>query len=208
MKIPRVVCSRSAPALMTLVTVAGLLAVGCGGSTAGPTVPSLGNGNAHSAGQNRAGGLTAAAQCVRSHGIPGYADPVLTASGSLFTDIRSVQDAPSSAVAEAVAACRSALAQAHLTLSADPQAEPPAPAELVQAGVRVAECMRAHGLVNLPDPTAQSPYEPGHGFQHYGSQLPAGGKASPTYIAAARACKPLIERAIRASTLGSLGNDG
>ena len=208
MKIPRAARGRGALALVTLVTAAGLLAAGCGGSAAGPGVPSVGNGTGHSAGQNRATELRAAAQCVRAHGIPGYADPVLTASGSLFTDIRSIADAAPAAVSEANAACGHALALAQLTLSGNPQGEPPAPAQLVQAGVRANECLRAHGLVNLPDPTAQSPYMPGHGFIHSGNELPAGGKASPVYRAAANACRAQIARVIRASTLGSLGNDG
>ena len=89
-----------------------------------------------------------------------------------------------------------------------PDAEPPAPPQLIQAGVRAAECMRAHGLVNDRDPTAQTPYTPGHGFGLDSSEVPAGGKASPVFQGAAHACRSLLDAEIRASALGSLGNDG
>src|SRR5450759_4527341 len=45
----------------------------------------------------------------------------------------------------------------------NPGNEPPAPPQLVQAGVRAAECQRAHGLPDVHDPTANTPYTPGHG---------------------------------------------
>ena len=60
----------------------------------------------------------------------------------------------------------------------NPMHEPPAPPQLVQAGVRAAECMRAHGLPNDADPTANTPYTPGHGFGLGAGEVPAGGKLS------------------------------
>ncbi len=90
----------------------------------------------------------------------------------------------------------------------NPSYEPPAPPQLVEAGVRSAECLRAHGLPNVQDPTAQSPYTPGHGFGFSAGELPAGGKADPAYQAAAHACRALLDAEIRASTLASLSNDG
>ncbi len=104
--------------------------------------------------------LHAAAQCIRQHGIPGYTDPVLTPSGEVYSDTRAFQDAPQTVVNGIHQACRALLTRANL----NPFNEPPAPAQLVQAGVRAAECMRAHGLPNMRDPTARSPYTPGHGF--------------------------------------------
>ena len=152
----------------------------------------------------RAAELHAAAQCIRQHGIPAYSDPVLTASGAVYSDSRPIQDAPQS-VADAVQqACGTLAARAGL----NPASEPPAPAQLVQAGVRSAECMRAHGLPNVQDPTAQSDYTPGHGFGLSGNEVPAGGKANPVYQAAAHACRSLLDAEIRASTLASLASDG
>jgi hypothetical protein len=212
-----------------------LLLAGCGGSaTSSPGVPALsqaaGQGaqgqGAHSQGAQgqgsqsqgppsqaptsqltgsaRAAALQAAAQCIRQHGIPSYADPVLTASEQVYSDSRSIQDASQSVLNAVQQACGTLAAQAGL----DPSYEPPAPPQLVEAGVRSAECLRAHGLPNVQDPTAQTPYTPGHGFGFTANEIPAGGKADPAYQAAAHACRALLDAEIRASTLASLSNDG
>ena len=155
-------------------------------------------------GSARAAALRAAAQCIRQHGVPSYADPVLTASGQVYSDSRSIQDA-SQAVLDAVQqACGTLAARAGL----NPSYEPPAPPQLVEAGVRSDECLRAHGLPNVQDPTAQTAYTPGHGFGFTADEIPAGGKLDPAYQAAAHACRPLLDAEIRASTLASLSNDG
>jgi hypothetical protein len=202
-------------ALAALATAAALAAAGCGGSgAASPAVPSIsrsaqaaaasgGQGGA-GAGASRATALHAAAQCIRQHGIPGYTDPVLTPSGEVYSDTRAFQDPPQTVVNGIHQACRALLTRANL----NPFNEPPAPPQLVQAGVRSAECLRAHGLPNMRDPTARSPYTPGHGFGMSGREMPAGGKASPVWQQAARACHAQLDAEILASTLGSLGNDG
>jgi hypothetical protein len=205
-----------------------LLVAGCSGSGSGsPGVPSLGNassqgGQAASQGvpgspgasaqaasaqgswAGRASELHAAAQCIRQHGVPGYTDPVLTASGLVYTDSRSLDNAPRSVWDTLQQACGALAARAGLS----PDSEPPAPPQLIQAGVHAAECMRAHGLVNDADPTAQTPYTPGHGFGLNRNEVPPGGKASPIFRTAAGACRSLLDAEIRASTLASLGNDG
>jgi hypothetical protein len=196
-----------------------LLLAGCGGSaTSSPGVPALSQAASQgSAGQGsqsqgsqsqgsstRAAALHAAAQCIRQHGVPSYADPVLTASGQVYSDSRSIQNAPQPVVNAIQQACGALAAQAGL----NPLSEPPAPAQLVEAGVRSAECLRAHGLPNVQDPTAQTPYTPGHGFGFTRNEIPAGGKADPVYQAAAHACRSILDAEIRASTLASLGNDG
>jgi hypothetical protein len=186
-----------------------LLLAGCGGSAvSSPGVPMLsqaagqGSPGQGSAG-SRAAALHAAAQCIRQHGVPSYADPVLTAGGQVYTDARSIQDAPQSVIDAVRQACAALAAEAGLV----PDAEPPAPPQLIQAGVRAAECMRAHGLVNDRDPTAQTPYTPGHGFGLDSSEVPPGGKTSPVWQAAAHACRSTLDAEIQASTLASLGND-
>jgi hypothetical protein len=141
-----------------------------------------------------------AGQCIREHGIPGYQDPVLTPEGQVYTDQRSLQDVSQTALQSAEQACRALVA----TAGFDPESEPPAPPKLVEAGVRAAQCMRSHGLPDYRDPTAQSPYTPGHGFGVTGSQIPSGGKANPVYQRAATACRQLLDQEIQASTLSSL----
>jgi len=194
---------------LAAATLAGaLLLAGCAGSgPASPAVPTAAQGGGAPAGQDAAGraaALHAAAQCIRQHGIPSYADPVLASGGRVYSDSRSIEDAPEGTINAIQQACGRLAARAGLT----PGDEPPAPPQLVQAGVRAAACMRAHGLPNVHDPTAQSRYTPGHGFGMTASEVPAGGKASPVYQAAAHACRSLLDDEIRASTLASLSNDG
>ncbi|MBV9383344.1 MAG: hypothetical protein JOY82_25445 [Streptosporangiaceae bacterium] len=217
MKISMASLARGRMAAAATVTAAGagLLLGGCGSPGSAPAaVPSLGQsaGAVQAAGTSgnggpgapRASALHAAAQCIRQHGIPAYHDPVLTPGGQVYTDARPIQDTSQPTMAAVQQACRALLTQANLT----PDAEPPAPPQLVQAGVRGAECLRAHGMPNVQDPTVQTPYTPGHGFGMTASQFPSGGKASPVYQQAAHACRPLLDAEIRASTLASLGNDG
>ena len=201
-------------ALAVLAATAALSAAGCGSGAASPAVPSIsqsaqaanangapGNGGVGSA---RATALHAAAQCIRQHGIPGYSDPVLTPSGQLYSDSRAIQDASPSAVDAVRHACGALLVAADF----DPENESPAPPQLVHAGVTAAECLRAHGMPNMYDPTAQTPYVPGHGFSMTASEMPPGGKASPVWQHARAACHTQVDAEIQASTLGSLGNDG
>jgi hypothetical protein len=196
----------------TAAALAGaLLLAGCAGSgPAAPAVPTVPQGGAVSSqasqatASGRAAALHAAAQCIRQHGIPSYQDPVLASGGRVFSDLRSIQDAPDATISAIQRACGALAARAGL----DPRNEPPAPPQLVQAGVRAAQCMRAHGLPDVHDPSAQSPYTPGHGFGMTASEVPSGGKASPVYQTAARACRSLLDDEIRASTLTSLGHDG
>lgn len=186
------------------ILLTGVLLAGCG-SAPGATVPSLGTGSPAAAGAGDAAGtrLHAAAQCVRQHGIPGFADPVRTAGGAVYVDRRSIEDAPATVLSAVQAACGALITRAGLS----PEAEPPAPPQLVQAGVRSAECMRAHGLPTVLDPTARTPYTPGHGFGMTGSEVP-GGKLGQGFQEAARACRAELNAEIRDSTLSSLASDG
>jgi hypothetical protein len=207
---------RRAGLTVALAAALALLVAACGGpGSAPPAVPSLSQSTAtgQAAGSSAGGGgtsggraaaLHAAAQCIRQHGIPGYADPVLTPGGQVYTDSRSFQDV-SQSVANAVQhACAALIATANL----NPMREPLAPPQLVQAGVRAAECLRAHGLPNVTDPTARSQYTPGHGFGMSASEMPAGGKQSPVWQNARQACLAQVTAEIQASTLASLSNDG
>jgi hypothetical protein len=190
---------------MLAVGLLAVLAAGCGGAAAPATVPSLSGASGGQGGSgSRAAELRAAAQCVRQHGVPGFADPVLTPSGAVYSDARSIQDASPAALSEVRAACGALMTRAGL----NPENEPPAPPQLVQAGVHSAECARAHGLPTMKDPTARTPYTPGHGFSLSADEVPAGGKLSHGFQEAIHTCGRLFAAEIRASTLASLGNDG
>jgi len=193
------------PAVPTAAQSVAGTAAGQGGAGQGSAGQgSAGQGSAGQGGAARAAALHQAAQCIRQHGIPSYADPVLTSGGRVYSDSRSIQDAPQAALSAIQQACGALAASAGLS----PADEPPAPPQLVQAGVRAAQCMRAHGLPNDADPSARTPYTPGHGFGMTASEVPAGGKASPVFQRAAQACRALLDAEITASTLTSLGHDG
>jgi hypothetical protein len=207
--VPSRVPRRRVPASGALAAlgVLGVLLAGCGGSGSAPAaVPSLSQSasGARASGGSRATELHAAAQCIRQHGVPAYQDPVLSPTGAVYSDSRSLQNVPQSTFNTVIAACGALAARAGL----HPGNQPPAPPQLVQAGVRAAECQRAHGLPNVKDPTANSSYTPGHGFGLTGNEVPAGGKASHGFQEASHACRSQIDAEIRASTLSSLGSDG
>jgi hypothetical protein len=162
-----------------------------------------GPGGQASVNQSRARALDAAAACIRAHGIPTYSDPVLTPDGQVYTDSLAFDSASQATLSAISSACRTVLVRSSL----NPNREPPAPAALVQAGVRTAECERAHGMPNVTDPTSRSLYTPGHGFAIAGG-VPAGGKQSPGFQESLRDCHSQIDAEVSASTLGSLGSDG
>ena len=186
-----------------LVVAAGALGACAASGSASPGVPSLGGATtAPTSSATKAALVHATAQCLRQHGIPDYQEPVITAGGQVYSDTRSIQNAPRSAQDAAQHACQSLAAQAGF----EPTSEPPAPPALLAAGVRAAVCLRANGLPHYTDPTAQSPYTPGHGFGISGNEIPSGGKLSPAFQQAASACRSLLDDEIRASTFSSLSN--
>lgn len=183
----------------------GLLVVGC--STApSSTVPSLGGSSGAVANHgSQAQALHAAAQCIRDHGIPAYQDPVVAPDGSVYTDQRSLQDAAKDNrqfLDQVRNACQSLFAAADFNPANEPKATP----ALVQAGVAAAQCLRAHGLVNYRDPTANTVFTPGHGFGLTQDEMPAGGKASGVFQHAVQACQHQIDAEVQASTLQNLGH--
>lgn len=191
---------------IAVLACAGLLVAGC--STApSPTVPGVGGGTASAVvnhgSQQQA--LHAAAQCIREHGVPAYQDPVVAPDGSVYTDQRSVQDAAKDDrqfLDQIRNACRAQIAAANFNPANEPKATP----AMVQAGVRAAQCLRSHGVPNYRDPTASSPFTPGHGFGLTGDELPAGGKASGVFQQAVAACRHQIDAEIQASTLQNLSH--
>jgi hypothetical protein len=157
--------------------------------------------------------LHAAAQCIRSHGVPSYQDPVLTADGYVFTDSRSIQDVgrnESQAQQDATMnAIRQACGALFTAAGLQPDDESPAPPLLVQAGVRAARCLRVNGLPNYRDPTSSTMFTPGHGFGLTADELPnhgALGKLDPAVQRAFTACRSLLDAETAASTLQSLAH--
>jgi hypothetical protein len=204
--------------LAVLIVALGTTAA-CSADPSSPGVPTLSGSNAadnHDADRagnnlNAANGdgsterrtkLHAAAQCIREHGAPNYQDPVLTADGRVYTDVVSLRDVDDEKLEAIQTACGELIRAANFTV--DDQAPPP-PA-LVQAGVRSAECLRANGLPNVKDPTANSQFVPGKGFGLDPDGIPAGGKGDPTVQRALAACRRILDEEASASSLGNLAH--
>ena len=135
-----------------LAAMVGLLVMtaACGGGTASSSTSSTsGTSSTSSTSSSGTGGVSAAyvsdklgfARCLRAHGMPNYPDP--NASG---------QEPPNSKQLifslrgqAAVAACSSWSNRIHNDVAAQNQA-------VMGEYVRFAQCMRAHGLPNVPDP--------------------------------------------------------
>ena len=95
----------------------------------------------------------AAAQCIRSHGVPNLPDPTLGAGGAQV----SLQTPPGVLTSPAFELAEKACAKLGLELAGYARAsEKPDAATMVQS-VAVARCMRAHGVPNFPDPARTMP---------------------------------------------------
>ena len=136
--------------LIRLVPLSALAAVALAacGSSHSPTVPSL-SGGTHTQASAAPGSLAAAqaaVACARKHGMPGVPDPVLSAGGQVTMPGGTPQPTP---------AVRSACAAQIRLAEASSDTLPNVSASDMQALLRWAACMRAHGLPRWPDPNAQ-----------------------------------------------------
>ncbi|MBV9595077.1 MAG: hypothetical protein JO147_14920 [Actinobacteria bacterium] len=205
--------------MLALTTFVLTTLVACGGGRHGPTVAAISSsagavGGSHDA--SRVSALHSAAQCIRTHGVPSYQDPVLTSDGHVYTDSRSIEDfiaasgGDRSSEDAALTQLRNACGTLLVAAGFQPDDEAPAPPQLVQAGVKAAQCMRAHGLPDYRDPTSSTPFTPGHGFGITADELPnngAAGKSDPTFQHAITSCRTELDAEIEASDLSSLAHD-
>jgi hypothetical protein len=209
------------------VVTFGLISLGtagaCSEGPSSPTVPRLatsGGATTGTGGGNRTDGdenlnavrgdssaarrakLHDAAECIRKHGAPRYQDPVLTADGYVYTDevaLRNVEEPQLNAIETA---CHDLITAAKFSM----QDQGPPPPKMIAAGVKSAQCMRAHGLPNFRDPTVHSHFAPGKGFGLDSSSIPAGGKENPTVRRALDSCRKILDEEASLSSLGNLGN--
>jgi hypothetical protein len=158
-----------------------LTVAACASGSKPPTVASVGTGpttTASQAGASSSGGDTplaeglAYAQCMRSHGVPNWPDPVATPSGGY--GFRTTGVNPQSAAFQvAVQACK-ALSPQWWT-----GGQQLSPAQ-EQAWLTWAKCIRANGVPDFADPT----------FSGGGVHITVGGElSSPQLQAAEQACK-------------------
>jgi hypothetical protein len=155
--------------LCLALAVAALPLAGCGGSK-GPD-------NASSSDDAAYDQLLKYSQCMRSHGLPSFPDPVQESGGiSLSLKKGSGLDPSSASFKAAEAACRK-YAPRHGN-------EEPMPAAEQQKFLRYSQCMRTHGVPSYPDPKFS-----GGGVQ---LRMPPGlGPDSPSLKTAQEACKSL-----------------
>ena len=133
---------------LLLVCALAAIALGaCGSSSNNSTVPSVRGGTqTRTAGPSGADSMAAwraAVACARRHGMPSIPDPVLDSSG--HPSIPGGTPTPTPAV---LAACGSQFR----AIDATPTVNPIESASDIHALLRVASCLRTHGLPSWPDP--------------------------------------------------------
>ena len=161
----------TAAALLSAVLVAG-----CGGSSHSPSVATVGDAtssastvastvttSARSTTSSRAAtssgpssassgsGALAFARCMRANGVPNFPDPQ-PGGGELF-QIPAGANPAAPAFAAARAKCQNLLPDGRLP----PGSGPPPSDQTLAKLVRIAECMRQHGISDFPDPRTSAP---------------------------------------------------
>jgi hypothetical protein len=112
--------------------------------------------------------------CMRDHGVPSFPDPEVDAGGIQIP--LSLAKNPSPAFKSAMQACK------YLMAAEGPP--PVASASQKAAAVKLAQCMREHGVPNYPDPT----YQDG-ALVPPSIANPAINPASPAFGAASKTCQ-------------------
>jgi hypothetical protein len=132
------------------------------------------------------------ASCMRSHGIPNFPDPGANGGGGLQIQSSQRNGQGQTMTVDGVPVNAPAFQSAMNTCQKympRPKALPGGIAQVKANALKMAQCMRSHGVPNFPDPTVKS--GPGGGI---GVQLGGAGvdPQSPAFEAAQRKCKPLM----------------
>jgi hypothetical protein len=168
--------------LGALLVALTLVLTGCGGNGDSNSVASLTDATGETSGESSSTGaseeereqaLLEYAQCMREHGVD-MPDPI---NGRL--DLRANRGEEQK-VAQAQEACRSILEDV-----APPALDEAQQAELQEAALDYARCMREHG-VDMPDPQ----FEEGGGVL---TMMPEGAEDDPQFDEAQEACQPILE---------------
>jgi hypothetical protein len=181
---------RAASVTAAMLAAAVALAA-CGGSS--PTKPSK------QAAVNGSGNGLKLAECMRSHGVPDFPDPSSGAGGGSSIQQSSNGGATSITVdGHKLNVSGPAFQKAMQTCQRlQPQGPPISGAQLAKlqkGALKMAECMRSHGVPNFPDPQVSA----GPDGRGVGIRLGAkGGRSginpqSPAFQAAQKTCMPLM----------------
>jgi len=121
----------------------GVLTAGCGGSSdPGASASSSGGAVARA---------LAYTHCMRSHGVSNFPDPTAGSGGGVTFQGSFNLKSPT----------YQAAAQACASLMPGGTQSPPVSAQKLAAEVTWAQCLRAHGVPNFPDPNAQGVFDSG-----------------------------------------------
>jgi hypothetical protein len=152
------------PSAVTFLSVA--LALASCGSSSSPTVAHLSSTRASTPGSSGSGSspespaslqqaAVAYAKCMRANGVPDFPDPKL--SGGFLFNTRARIDPSSPAFKTAQAKCHKLM----------PAGGPPGPGATTHPSpgtlarfLRIARCMRQHGVEDFPDPRSSVPSNP------------------------------------------------
>jgi hypothetical protein len=194
--------TRVNPGVVVLASAALLLA-GCGGGSSGPGVARL---SSSASGTGTAGAAPGAASpgsaapeatalafagCMRSNGVPNFPDP--KAGGGFLFHTSTGVDPSSPAFEAAQAKCKKFMPDL-----GGPGSGPPPSAQTLAHWLKIAQCMRRHGVSEFPDPRATVPPNPRAALGGSGviSDIEGVifvfpgtiGQQSPTFTRAAAAC--------------------
>jgi hypothetical protein len=132
------------------VIAAGAFAGGCGSASNGPGVASTGSHSSTPGGSTTASGHgspLAYSRCMRTHGVPNFPDPTPQGNGGFSISLPHGVDPRSPQFQAADQACKSSMPGGHFSPAQQQQA--------MAAGLRMSQCMRAHGIKDFPDPNSQ-----------------------------------------------------
>jgi hypothetical protein len=161
-----------------------LVAAACSGGSGGAGVAQSGGGetNGPSPSPSSGGSALAYSRCMRAHGVTNFPDP--DSSGDITIQSGSGLDPNDPVFRSAQLACQSLL----------PTPSSEAAQQAFAADLRFAQCMRAHGMSDFPDPLPD-------GTQNYTAGGSSRGKLSPQLQAAMQACQHYLESGRKAGPL-------
>lgn len=89
-------------------------------------------------------------KCMRSHGVPNYPDPTISRDGSVSLGI-----GPNTGINPNSPQFQTAQQDCRKLRPGPGSMTPQELAQFKQGELKIAECMRAHGITNFPDPNSQ-----------------------------------------------------